>query len=188
MGRGLSKLQIRILQLAYRKRQEHTAPEEIARRKEERKRLIYMAAYGGIDLRKELGDEPPKPFDLPYTEIYGELFDFKPIYGDPQIAGKHFDPHPIKNYNSVLASVSRSVKRLWLRGLIDWYPATPRSHGAFLNINDKGIEYLKAIGYAGGEVTNSITDSKEIAVHNFSKDGMGAAISSKEEVMKNGRK
>ena len=188
MGRGLSKLQIRILQLAYRKRQEHKAPEEIARRKEERKRLIYMAAYGGIDLRKELGDEPPKPFDLPYTEIYGELFDFKPIYGDPQIAGKHFDPHPIKNYNSVLASVSRSVKRLWLRGLIDWYPATPRSHGAFLNINDKGIEYLTAIGYAGGEVTNSITDRPDKNSPQFLQDGMGAALRSKEEVMKNGRK
>ena len=188
MGRGLSKLQIRILQLAYRKRQEHTAPEEIARRKEERKRLIYMAAYGGIDLRKELGDEPPKPFDLPYTEIYKELFDFKPIYGDPQIAGKHFDPHPIKNYNSVLASVSRSVKRLWLRGLIDWYPATPRSHCAFLNISDKGIEYLTAIGYARGEVTDSITDRPDENSPQFLQDGMGAALRSKEEVMKNGRK
>jgi hypothetical protein len=35
MGHGLSQLQIRILQLAYEKRQEHTTPEAIVKRKEE---------------------------------------------------------------------------------------------------------------------------------------------------------
>ena len=44
------------------------------------------------------------------------------------------------------------------------------------------------IGYAGGEVTNSITDRPDENDPQFLRDGMRAALRSKEEVMKNGRK
>jgi hypothetical protein len=182
MGRGLSELQINILRLAYQKRQEHMSPEAVAKRREERKSLIFMAAYAGVDVRKEIGDEPSDTIDLYYAEIYKELFGFRPIYkyADMQESGKHFDPSSIGNYNSVMASVSRSVKRLWKRDLIVWIPATRTDHYAFLLLTDKGIEYLKAIGYASGEVNNGITDRKENSPP-FFKDGMGTALSSGKE-------
>lgn len=52
MGRGLSQLQIRILQLAYQKPQEHMALEAVAERKEKFESNAIMSAYAGINWKK----------------------------------------------------------------------------------------------------------------------------------------
>ena len=162
MGRGLSKLQIKILQLAYQKRQEHTTPEEIAKRKEQWEKNAIMSAYAGINWKKDLGNEPPMPRDLRYIDIYAMLSD--------------------KTMATVEAAVSRSIRRLWQRGLIEW----DAGYGSFrpeISITEQGTEYLKANGYAGNEVDTDITDRPDETVHNFSKDGRRGGLNLSQEVI-----
>jgi hypothetical protein len=165
MGRGLSKLQIKILQLAYQKRQEHTTPEAIAKRKEEWEKNAIMSAYAGINWKKDLGSEPPMPRDLCYADIYTLL------------EGSNI------TQASREASLSRSIGRLWRRELITWYSG----YGSFrpeILITEQGIEYLKTNGYAGDEVHTGITDRPDETVHNFLQGGYGIALKTRKEVKK----
>jgi hypothetical protein len=47
-----------------------------------------------------------------------------------------------QRYQAVMATLSRTCKRLWQRGLIEW-PTAAQSHWAAVVVTDQGREWLK---------------------------------------------